>query len=247
MKNDYNLESIASKYHLSPHLDMHIENAMQEFEWDWIDSFIPRDGNILDLGYGDGISLKNLTTSLSGERGSIYLLEGALSLAEKARELYGERVEVEHTYFEDFIKLDFFDVIIASHVFEHVNNPESLLETLYKNARAGALLIGVVPNKESFHRRLAVLMEIQPELDSLSARDLLVGHQRVFGVESLTELFSNSSWSLQELRGFFFKPLSNSQMLDFSPELIEAMLKISNQIPTEMCANIAFVAVKVSD
>ena len=90
-------------------------------------------------------------------------------------------------------------------------------------------------------------MEIQPELDSLSARDLLVGHQRVFGVESLTELFSNSSWSLQELRGFFFKPLSNSQMLDFSPELIEAMLKISNQIPTEMCANIAFVAVKVSD
>jgi 2-polyprenyl-3-methyl-5-hydroxy-6-metoxy-1,4-benzoquinol methylase len=244
---EHKLESIARDYHLASHLDMPIENRMQEFEWEWISEFVPRKGNILDLGFGDGISLKNLTQIVDFEKGSICLLEGAESLVSKARDLFGDKVNVIHTLFEEYVNVDSFDFIIASHVFEHVDDPQALLENLYKNARAGAILIGVVPNKDSFHRRLAVLMGIQPELDSLSPRDLLVGHQRVFGVETLKDLFLKSNWTIREFRGFFFKPLSNSQMLDFSPELIEAMLQISNEIPIEMCANIAFVAVKVSE
>lgn len=244
---NYNLETIAKDYHLSTHQDMHIENVMQEFEWDWIGDFVPKNGNILDLGFGDGISLKKLTQLVDKTCGSITLLEGAESLVTKARDEYGERVNVIHTLFENYSNVEFFDFIIASHVLEHVDSPLSILENLFQNARPGGMLLGVVPNKDSLHRRLAVLMGMQPKRDSLSPRDLLVGHQRVFGVESLKDLFEQSNWRLQEIRGFFLKPLSNGQMLDFSPELINAMLKISNEIPTDMCANIAFIAVKGSE
>ena len=244
---NYDLETIAQDYHLSTHQDMHIENVMQEFEWDWISNFVPRNGKILDLGFGDGISLKKLTQIVDNHVGSITLLEGAESLVAKAREDYGHQVNVIHTLFENYKNVDFFDFIIASHVLEHVDKPLAILENLFENARPGGILVGVVPNKDSLHRRLAVLMGIQPKRDSLSPRDLLVGHQRVFGVESLKELFGESNWTLQEIRGFFLKPLSNAQMLDFSPELINAMLKISDEIPTDMCANIAFLAVKGSE
>jgi SAM-dependent methyltransferase len=107
---------------------------MQEFEWEWISEFVPRKGNILDLGFGDGISLKNLTQIVDFEKGSICLLEGAESLVSKARDLFGDKVNVIHTLFEEYVNVDSFDFIIASHVFEHVDDPQALLENLYKNA-----------------------------------------------------------------------------------------------------------------
>ena len=84
-------------------------------------------------------------------------------------------------------------------------------------------------------------MGIQPQFDTLSARDHLVGHLRVFNLVNLEKLLQNGGWDIIERRGFFLKPLANSQMLNFDKGLIRAMCEISDELPPEFCANIAIV------
>jgi 2-polyprenyl-3-methyl-5-hydroxy-6-metoxy-1,4-benzoquinol methylase len=244
-KFNYDLEAIATNYHNSSSSDMHIENAMQQFEWPWIQNQIKKNSSILDLGYGDGISLRNLMAISESLNLKVTLLEGAPTLAKKALAQSVNNIEVILTYFEEFKKNNAFDLIIASHVLEHVNQPEVLLDVLFDNAKVGAELIGIVPNKDSIHRRLAVIMGLQEKRDDLSERDHRVGHLRVFGTDTLSALFKNSNWELVSMKGFFLKPLSNSQMLSYSDSLIDALFKVAEEIPIDLCANIGFIARKV--
>jgi 2-polyprenyl-3-methyl-5-hydroxy-6-metoxy-1,4-benzoquinol methylase len=245
-KYNYALDSIAEKYHTAGSVDMHIENTMQEFEWPWIHSHLVSNSHVLDLGYGDGVSLKNLLSDKKSLNLKITLLEGAAALVGEAqRVVQNDDTEIVLTFFEDFRRESTFDFIIASHVLEHVNEPDLLLDLLYENAKTGATLIGIVPNKDSIHRRLAVHMGLQKNSDDLSSRDRIVGHQRVYGTDTLTSLFENSKWKLESLKGFFLKPLSNMQMLDFSDSLLEAFFKVAEDLPVDLCANIGFIARKV--
>jgi hypothetical protein len=108
--------------------------------------------------------------------------------------------------------------------------------------RPGGRILIIVPNSESIHRRLAVLMNLQPRLDSLGPRDHLVGHQRVYSLNELRSDIEAAGMKLDSTRGFFFKPLPNSMMLEFSPELIDAMNRIATDMPPEWLANLAVTA-----
>jgi|688.fasta_scaffold142409_4 2-polyprenyl-3-methyl-5-hydroxy-6-metoxy-1,4-benzoquinol methylase len=236
-----NLENIARTYHLGGQQDMYIEEAGQEFEWPWIAQRIKEKSRILDLGYGDGHSFNNLKKDAEAKDWQITLVEGASSLVTIAQLNASERIKVEHAFFEDFTSPESFDVIIASHVLEHVEDPVALLKHLGKLLSKNGIIIGIVPNRESIHRRLAVILGIQPHLDSLSDRDHLVGHRRVYSLETLSSDFQMSGWKVLEVRGFFLKPFANSQLLHLDLKVIDSLLKISDDLPVEMCANIAFV------
>jgi hypothetical protein len=103
-------------------------------------------------------------------------------------------------------------------------------------------IIIVVPNQNSLHRQLAVAMGLQPRLDSLSKRDLMVGHQRVYSLEALEEDVRRAGLRPVESVGFFLKVLPNAMMLDYSRELLWALNIISSSLPTHLLANIAVVA-----
>ena len=100
-------------------------------------------------------------------------------------------------------------------------------------------MIIVVPNRESLHRRLAVLMGLQPELDTLSARDKVVGHQRVYDLAGLTADLQAGGFEVIESKGFFLKTLPNSMMLDYSDALIAGLNDVGEQLPAELLANLA--------
>jgi hypothetical protein len=100
-------------------------------------------------------------------------------------------------------------------------------------------IIVIVPNKESIHRQLAVIMGLQSELDSLSDRDLLVGHQRVYSMDTLSKDFTEAGLIINEKSGFFLKVLPNSMMLNYSSDLINALNLISSRLPSNLLANIA--------
>jgi hypothetical protein len=100
-------------------------------------------------------------------------------------------------------------------------------------------LVVIVPNSESIHRQLAVLMGLQPHLDSLSQRDHVVGHQRVYSFAGLRADLKEAGFQVVEEKGFFFKPLPNSMMLEFSHDLLWAMNVIAETLPPELMANIA--------
>jgi 2-polyprenyl-3-methyl-5-hydroxy-6-metoxy-1,4-benzoquinol methylase len=129
-------------------------------------------------------------------------------------------------------------------VLEHLDDPvKSLLDMRDWLSENGRLVI-VVPNRNSLHRQLAVLMGLQPKLETLSARDHLVGHQRVYSLNLLKKDIKKAGYKIDEELGFFLKPLPNSMMLDFSRELLRAMNDLSTNIPINLTANLCLVLKK---
>lgn len=235
------LEKIASEYHSGHLADMWIEKAGQDYEWPWIESHIPTNAKVLDLGYGDGHSFNNLKELSHTKNLRVTVVEGAPSLVEVAQKNSNSNIMVVNGFFESFESHLKFDVIIASHVLEHVDNPIELLTHLKRFLAKDGKILGIVPNSESIHRRLSVFLKLQERLETLSSRDHLVGHQRVYSLSSLKTDFYKAGLILTESRGFFLKPFSNSQLLPFGIEIIESLLKVSDDLPVEICANIGFV------
>lgn len=238
--NKETLDEIAKNYHTSSPPDMFIENAGQRHSLKWINEQIQDCKSVLELGYGDGI----VTENLINQNKDLTQIEGSKILVDKVKEKYGDKIKCEHSLFEEFAPTEQFDAIIASHVLEHVDDPVVLLKRMHAWLKPEGKLVILVPNKESIHRRLAVLMKLQPELDTLSKRDYLVGHQRVYSLYTLKEDVKEAGFISLNARGFAFKPLPNSMMIDFDQKLIEAMNTISDIMPPQMMANLGLVATK---
>ncbi len=233
------LDDIATRYHESNEIpDKSIEDALQVHTLGWFSEQLASADSVLEMGYGEGIVTEHLVTT--GKR--VTLVEGSSLLVEKVRSRYGERVRCVNALFEEFDADRSFDAVLASHVLEHVDDPGALLRRMRTWVKPAGRILVVVPNSESIHRRLAVLMKLQPRLDSLGPRDHLVGHQRVYSLAGLLHDIGDAGFDTVDSRGFFFKPLPNSMMLGFSPELIDAMNQIATEMPPEWLANLAVVA-----
>ena len=240
MQDNDRLEAIAESYHEVSASDSEIEAAIQLFELPWIKKHLSGRKQIIDLGIGDGLLLQDLSEWSVSEGAELTVIEGSKRLVDQ----YAHRVNATlvHGFFEEATVERPADAVLASHILEHVNEPRDVLLNCARWMAEDAILIGVVPNRESIHRRVAVKMGLQPALDSLGQRDELVGHQRVYSLETLNEDLSAAGFKLAEHRGFFLKPLSNGQMVDWDSSLITGLIEVSSDLPTEICANIGFVA-----
>jgi 2-polyprenyl-3-methyl-5-hydroxy-6-metoxy-1,4-benzoquinol methylase len=236
------LEEIAHRYHLQgDYPDMFIEGICQKFEIEWVSKFFGQNDKVLDLGFGDGLFLESF---LNHE--DFTILEAAPSLVQKANQKIHEaqsRVKIVETLFEEYEPNSKFDLVIASHVLEHVENPHLVLKKCRDWLRPGGNLVVIVPNRESFHRRLGLKMGLQNNLEDLSQRDHAVGHLRVYSREILESELTNSGFEIKEAKGFFLKTLSNAQMLHLSAEVIRGLCELSQDLPVEYGANIGIVAV----
>lgn len=229
------LERIAADYHLSEDVpDKFIESLCQHYCCDWLEQKIAPTDRVLELGYGDGITLARL----AGKPAHYAVLEGARSLVEKVRAAHPD-IEVIHGLFESYRPARPHSKVLALHVLEHVDDPLALLHDMRGWLQPGGELIVVVPNSESIHRQLAVLMGLQPRLDTLSPRDKVVGHQRVYDLPTLEQQLRDAGYEILESRGFFMKTLPNGMMLQHSPELIVALNRFGEQLPARMLANLA--------
>lgn len=229
------LERIATGYHLNDQVpDKFIEELCQRHCCDWLATLIDPDDRVIELGVGDGVTLERLAP-----RAAHYgVVEGAASLVARVRAAH-PGVEVVHALFEEHRPAQRCDKLLALHVLEHVDDPVALARHLRGWLRPDGELIVVVPNRESLHRRLAVLMGLQPALDTLSPRDHLVGHRRVYDLALLREHLREAGFEPFEERGFFLKTLPNGMMLDHSPALIQALNRLGDQLPAEYQANLA--------
>ena len=231
----HELERIAHSYHLNDDVpDKFIEDALQEHCCRWLATLVSPDDFLIELGVGEGVTLSRLAPLPR----RYVVVEGAPSLAQRAR-LEFPAVEIANALFEDYVPDEPCDKLMALHVLEHVDDPVALAEHLRTWLAADGELVVVVPNRRSLHRRLAVLMGLQPELDTLSPRDHLVGHQRVYDLTQLEEDLRAAGFEPFERRGLLFKPLPNGMMLDFSPQLIQALNDLGDELPADFGANIA--------
>ena len=189
------------------------------------------------MGFGEG----NVTRQLLTAGMKVDIIEGAELLVDNAREIYGDSVRVHHALFTEFRPDCEYDTILATNILEHVSNPADTLACVRKWCGPNTRVVVTVPNAGSIHRRLAVLMGIQPTLDTLSPRDHLVGHMRVYDFEQLTREVTAADFQIIDQKGFLLKVLPNSMMKSMSTELVQALYAIADQLDIHYLADMGVV------
>ena len=228
------LDAYAASYYLNDAVDdIDIEELAQQHSIPALVEGLAGCERVLEMGYGTGL----ITTELLAQGIGLEVLEGSPVLADRARAQHPGLV-VHVDMFESFLPHVPFDAVLALHVLEHVEDPVLLLGHLARWVRPGGVLIAVTPNAQSIHRQLAVQMGLHEQLDDLSPRDHLVGHQRVYDLEGLhTDLLAGGFVPEHDF-GYFVKPLSNGQMLEWPRELLEGFNRLSAVVPPWLLANI---------
>lgn len=96
---------------------------------------------------------------------------------------------------QEFVKYNQrYDLVILSHVLEHVELDEAseIINAAYELTLPGGHLIIDVPNANSLHRRVGVDMGILPNIFSLNDEDIRLGHKRVWGSTEFKDFCSDN-------------------------------------------------------
>lgn len=234
------LDAYADTYYLNGEVaDIDIEELGQRLSIDRTVAALRGAERVLELGFGTGLTAAEFLA-----RGVAYeVVEGAPRLCEVARSRHPDLV-VHEAMFENFTPAVGYDAVLALHVAEHVDDPVALFTRAAQWLAPGGALIVVVPNAESLHRRLAVRMGFQPALDTLSARDQLVGHQRVYTLDELGGDLARAGLRVDEEFGYQLKTVPNAMMAAYPPALLEALVTISDELAPRMLANIGVRAIR---
>ena len=223
----YNNDSIA---------DRKLENLVQIQAVPKILKYVEKGDKILEMGFGDGV----MTPEFIKNGILPDVIEGSQVLVERASARFPQ-LKIMHSMFEDFVPEQPYDTIFAFHVLEHVSDVKALLTHVRNWLKPNGKIIAIVPNAESIHRQLSVLMKLQNKIDDLSERDFLVGHLRVYTLQSFKEDFQASGFKIEGEFGNFIKVLPNSMMLDYSDELLGALCEL-DCLPPNLMANIGICA-----
>lgn len=236
--SEINIENVAHNYHLKSDVpDKFIEDISQDYFCEWVKNKYNKNLNVCEMGYGEGITAQHL-----GEYFENYtVIEGASALSEQAR-LNNPNINIVNSMFETYEPSEKYDLVLALHVLEHVENPAKILEQVKKWLKPSGTLLTLVPNKNSLHRVFALNMSLIKNLDELSERDILVGHQRVYGLDELCRELNNCGFEVNEKMGFFLKSVPNSMMLNYDPRLVWQLNKISESLDPNILANICAIA-----
>jgi 2-polyprenyl-3-methyl-5-hydroxy-6-metoxy-1,4-benzoquinol methylase len=232
------LNQIAGHYHLNGQItDKDFDRRFHHLCFEWVNSQLRAGSRVLEMGYGEG----NITRQLLEAGMQVDIVEGSQLLAQSASDTYKGAVNVHHALFAEFSTSGHYDAILATNILEHVDDPVDTLGYIHQWCDDDTRVIITVPNAESVHRRLAVLMGIQPQLDTLSPRDQLVGHLRVYTFSQLTQAVQDAGFEIVGQRGFLLKVLPNAMLKDLPNDLIQALYEISDQLDISLLADIGVI------
>ena len=230
------LEKIASQYHLGDVLDDKVYDQMFHSELAMrISRHLAPRARVLELGYGEGTVSSEIFNEHTLER---HIIEGSKDLAETASRDLGSLVQIHNCLFSEFSTVEKFDLILATNVFEHVENTAELFRSIKEWMKPSGVCIITVPNSESFHRKIAVEMGLQNSTKTLSNRDRVVGHLRVYDLAQISDEIRSNGFRIVKAEGMVLKFLSNSLQKLLPIEVISALHKVSSQYPPDYSANL---------
>ena len=230
------LEEIAANYHLGHALDDKIYDHMFHTELaEKISTHLTPRSRVLELGYGEGTVSSEIYIKNETDR---HIIEGAGELAAAAKRELGNTAHIHNCLFSDYYTNEKFDLVLATNVFEHVENTEELFYSIKQWLKPDGICIITVPNSESFHRKIAVEMGLQNSTKTLSNRDAIVGHLRVYDLAQISHEIRTSGFRIIRAEGMVLKFLSNSLQQLLPIEVITALHKVSRQYPPDFAANL---------
>jgi len=104
-----------------------------------------------------------------------------------------------------------YDIIIASHIIEHLWNTDGFIKEMYRVLKPGGYAIISTPNLASWHNLVYLLLGKQPDVATIS--DELYpwkekpGHQRIFTATELVRLLEFHGFTIERVVGTSYYPL----------------------------------------
>lgn len=225
------LEEISSQY-----LDRTPDREVDAFLIGEIAKRVCRDlqgESVIELGVGD----RAWTPLLLERFERVVSVDGSAALIEKVGE---ELSEVRWTgvvsMFEQFTPDEQAQVVLATYVLEHVDHPELVLARTRTWVRDDGLLVVIVPNAGSLHRRLAQAMGLVDDPTALGEADRRLGHKRVFTVADLTGAVEAAGFAIESIEGFLAKTLPNSLLVHCTDAQLTGLVDLGRELPTELAA-----------
>ena len=180
----------------------------------------------MDVGCGDGL----LTEKMAERYSRVTGIDGSAEKIEAARRRV-PAAEFHAAMFEEFESVEAFDSVVMINFLEHVADPVACVAKARSLLAEGGELVAFVPNALSLNRRLGVARGIIGDCYELSEADLKVGHRRFYDGKTLAEDFVRGGMNPVDVGGIFLKPLPNAQMMSWSPELLEALYIVGEELP----------------
>jgi SAM-dependent methyltransferase len=198
-----------------------------------------RDNNaksVLSLGIGHKVVNEIITNEFNHGLESYSILEGSVNIINefaKAYTGYEEKLELVHTYFEEYETTKQFDVIEMGFVLEHVDDPFFILKKYKKYLKDKGVIFIAVPNARSLHRLIGFEAGLTDDIYKLSEYDINLGHKRYFDLDMLSKMVIDSGYKIIKSSGLLLKPITTSQIaqLNWQSNIINALLKIGDDYP----------------
>lgn len=197
--------------------------------------FVP--GSCLELGPAEGL----MTQHLFGDFTDLTVVDASPQFCGALRERFPTAIVVE-SLFEAFSPGRTFDNVVLGHVLEHVLDPVAILTSARDWVAPSGRLFAAVPNSQSIHRQMAVLMGLLETTSTLNETDARMGHRRVYSPDELERDVRTSRFHVDIQGGYWLKPVSNAQIeRDWTSEMVEAAMQVGERYPA-IAAEIFVVA-----
>lgn len=145
---------------------------------------------VLDLGCRDGVLGEKLISNKNIVHG-MDASERALKLAEEK----GIKVKLCDLEKEFDLPGDFFDVVTAGEIIEHIYNIDKFLSEIYRVLKPEGILVLSTPNLAAFGRRLLLFLNKNPHIEISFTGDA-AGHIRYFIKSTLYRILEEHKFSV---------------------------------------------------
>jgi len=140
--------------------------------------------SVLDVGCATGALLAGLQTD--GWRVTGVEISPCAEYARNERRLDVRSVPLEEINFPE----NSFDAVLASHLIEHLNNPENFLEEVYRICKKDGYIFITTPNISGFQARLY----------GAKWRSAIFDHLYLFSKRTLTKLLKSKGFKVESCR-----------------------------------------------
>jgi 2-polyprenyl-3-methyl-5-hydroxy-6-metoxy-1,4-benzoquinol methylase len=243
MTRDYNLE-------LSDKGNAKNEKYAYQFDYEVMHPLMLRkliehrnEGKVLEIGSYYGIFTERILEHYS----DLTCVEVSTEAFQVLKKRIGNRATLHNAAIEEIKKLDKYDIIIVTHVLEHVDNPIEILELLGKFLTKTGIIYVVVPSATAASRQIAVEMGLITHLTAVTEAERQHGHQRTYTLDTLKRDARGAGLLPISTGGIFFKGLANFQFDQamsagiVSEAYFEACYSLGDKYP-ELCASLFLVA-----
>lgn len=186
--------------------------------------------NVLEIGLGDGF----VTELLSNFFEQVIAVDISKEVINSARKRLIKKKNIVFINSSiEKLNLDFkIHNFYLGHILEHIDFPVKSLTNLKKKFDSESIGYISVPNSNSIHRQMGVIMGLLKSTDTLNEKDISFGHKRLYTLSKLKNHVKRAGFKVIKSGGCFLKTMTYKQIDEFyNKKLIRGFIKIADKYP----------------